>query len=117
MRLGALAFAVAVLAVAASGAQAGRNGGTIVKATVNSHLKAAILVNAAGHTLYLYTADTGGQPICVDDSTYHCSKHWLPLLTTSAPRPGLGTVPSLLGTIKRPDGSLQVTYRRHPLYP
>jgi predicted lipoprotein with Yx(FWY)xxD motif len=110
------AVIVAILALTASGAQAGRTGGTIVKAAVNSHLKAAILVNAAGRTLYLYTADTGGQSNCVDDVTYHCSKHWPPLLTTSAPHAGPGAVQSLLGTITRPNGSLQVTYRGHPLY-
>jgi Secreted repeat of unknown function len=40
---------------------------------------------------------------------------WPPLLTRGAPRVA-GLNASLLGTTKRKDGSLQVTYAGHPLY-
>ena len=38
------------------------------------------------------------------------------MLTTGAPVAGAGAKGSLLGTVKRTDGKLQVTYAGHPLY-
>jgi predicted lipoprotein with Yx(FWY)xxD motif len=81
----------------------------------NKKLKKSILVDGRGMTLYMYTADSPGQPSCYNDSTYHCSKAWPPLMTTGAPR-GQGVKVSLLGVVKRKGGAVQVTYNRHPLY-
>ena len=39
-----------------------------------------------------------------------------PVLATGAPVAGSGAKASLLGTVKRTDGRLQVTYAGHPLY-
>jgi Secreted repeat of unknown function len=43
---------------------------------------------------------------------------WPPLLLAGQAKPiaGQGVIPSMLGTIERPDGRLQVTYRGLPLY-
>jgi len=45
-----------------------------------------------------------------------CAKAWPPLFTTGAPLGGAGVRAKLLGTTKRTDGTLQVTYNGHPLY-
>jgi predicted lipoprotein with Yx(FWY)xxD motif len=94
--------------------------GTVVKATYNKVLKTTIIVDARGMTLYEYVSDvpnTQPYPFCVDDPTYHCSKHWVPLLTTGAPTAGAGAKQSLLGTVDRSDGGgTQVTYKGRPLY-
>ena len=55
-------------------------------------------------------------PTCYDDATYHCSKGWLPLLVHGAAKAGKGVDASLLTTVKRTDGTVQVSYNRHPLY-
>src|SRR5689334_2118052 len=71
-------IALAILALALTGSAAAS---PVVKTACNAKLKQTILVDARGHTLYTWTTDTGGQPVCVDDSTYHCDKHWIPLYT------------------------------------
>ena len=88
----------------------------VVRAALNKTLKRSILVDGRGYTLYMYTADAPGSPACYDDATYHCSKAWPPLLTRGKPRAGSGAKASLLGTVKRKGGGLQVTYKGHPLY-
>ena len=45
-----------------------------------------------------------------------CAAYWPPLLATGKPIAGPGAKPSLLGTIRRGDGTKQVTYAGHPLY-
>lgn len=119
-RLAILASVVTglVFVVAASAAAPRRPAASaaVVKTAYNARLKTTILVNAAGLTLYEFESDYQGQSGCTNDSTYHCSKHWLPLLTTGAPRAAGGAKQRLLGTVKRPDGGIQVTYKHHPVY-
>jgi hypothetical protein len=45
-----------------------------------------------------------------------CAKFWPPLTAAGKPRATGGARASLLGTTKRADGRMQVTYNRHPLY-
>jgi predicted lipoprotein with Yx(FWY)xxD motif len=45
-----------------------------------------------------------------------CAALWPPLTTTGKPVAGHGVRASLLGTTKRKDGKLEVTYNHHPLY-
>ena len=100
----------------AAPAAATQEGGTTVKSALNKALKRTILVNAKGLTLYFWTADTPTRSTCTNDSTYHCSKVWPPLLTTGEPLAGTGVKAALLGTLVRDDGGTQVTYAGHPLY-
>lgn len=73
-----------------------------------------ILATPSGHTLYDFTPDTPTTSRCTSGL---CVKLWPPLLTaTATPKVGRGLNPSLVGTIRRPDGQLQVTYGGHPLY-
>jgi len=88
----------------------------VVKGAVNKTLKRSILVDGRGFTLYMYTADTPRSPACYDDPTYHCSKAWPPLLTKGRAQAGTSAKASLLGTVRRTGGGLQVTYKGHPLY-
>ena len=71
-----------------------------------------ILTDGSGMTLYLFTADSPGVSTCVDG----CLATWPPLLTDGEPVAQRGADASLLGTLTRDDGSVQVTYAGWPLY-
>ena len=71
-----------------------------------------VLVDARGRTLYLFEKDKRGRSACAGS----CAAAWPPLITSSKPRAGAGIKASLLGTTKRADGRLQVTYNHHPVY-
>lgn len=71
-----------------------------------------ILVDSRGRTLYLFEKDTPGRSAC----TGVCAGYWPPLLTRSKPIAGRKAKQSLLGVIRRSDGTRQVTYAGHPLY-
>ena len=79
-------------ATAAQGRRTALRSGAVVKTALNKKLGKTILVDAAGLALYEFESDYGGRPGCVNDSTYHCSKHWVPLLTTGQPH-AVGTMP------------------------
>jgi len=70
-----------------------------------------ILVNSAGHTVYLFNKDTGSKSMCSGG----CAAEWAPV-TSGKPTAGTGVTASKLGTTMRSDGSKQVTYNGHPLY-
>jgi predicted lipoprotein with Yx(FWY)xxD motif len=71
-----------------------------------------ILVDGRGHTLYLFGKDANGKSTC----SGACAGFWPPLIATGKPVAGGGVNRALLGTTRRSDGRLQVTYNRHPLY-
>jgi predicted lipoprotein with Yx(FWY)xxD motif len=71
-----------------------------------------ILVNSKGRTLYLFAKDRNGKSAC----TGSCPRFWPPLLAHGKPTAGPGVKASMLGTTRRSNGSMQVTYNRHPLY-
>jgi predicted lipoprotein with Yx(FWY)xxD motif len=87
-------------------------GGT-VKVAHNSKF-GSILVSSSGLTLYHMTAEKRGAIKC----TGACAKFWPPLLLGAGAKPkaGTGVSGAKLGTIKRPDGRLQVTYNGLALY-
>jgi predicted lipoprotein with Yx(FWY)xxD motif len=70
-----------------------------------------VLVAANGRTLYLFAADKGTSSVCYGQ----CAAYWPPLIA-QMPTAGVGLNASLVGTTKRKDGKLQVTYDGHPLY-
>ena len=71
-----------------------------------------IIVDSKGFTLYDFHKDKGTTSACYGG----CAKVWPPLITESDPQAGEGAMGSKLGTTKRKDGTLQVTYAGHPLY-
>lgn len=95
----------------ASSAAPAKGGGSPTVA-LGSSKYGKILVNAKGQTLYLWIKDSGGKSAC----TGACAGAWPPLTVTGSPTAGSGLSAAMLGTTKRADGSLQVTYGGHPLY-
>jgi predicted lipoprotein with Yx(FWY)xxD motif len=71
-----------------------------------------ILVDSRGITLYDFPKDKGTSSSCYGA----CAALWPPLTTKGKPVAGRGVRASLLGTTKRKDGKLEVTYNGHPLY-
>jgi predicted lipoprotein with Yx(FWY)xxD motif len=90
------------------------SGGASSVATVSatSTSLGMILVDGSGRTLYLFEKDQGDRSACASA----CVAAWPVDHTTAPPKAGSGAKASLLGTIKRGDGSTQVTYDHHPLY-
>jgi predicted lipoprotein with Yx(FWY)xxD motif len=73
-----------------------------------------ILANSEGFTLYVFTSDAKKKDNCVMISG--CPEFWPPLTVMGAPSAGPGVKAHKLGTIMLPNGSMQVTYNKHPLY-
>jgi predicted lipoprotein with Yx(FWY)xxD motif len=72
-----------------------------------------VLVGSNGHTLYLFTKDSGGKSACSSS----CAGNWPPLTVSSGAQPSASSdVSGELGTITRDDGTTQVTLAGHPLY-
>lgn len=109
--LGALGAALLVAAVAASFALAGGKAHGAKLHIAKSHL-GKILVDSKGITLYDFVPDKGKTSVCYGA----CAALWPPLITHGKPLAGHGVRRSLLGTTKRKDGKIQVTYGGHPLY-
>jgi len=70
------------------------------------------LVDSQGRTLYLFEADKGPMSTC----NGACASLWPPDMTSGKPKAGPGVDAAKLGTTKRSDGTLEVTYNGHPLY-
>ena len=70
------------------------------------------LADQSGHAVYLFEKDEDRESYC----TGACAAVWPPVTTDAMPHGSGGVQGDALGTIKRDDGDLQVTYREHPLY-
>jgi len=84
-------------------------GGSGVTLTVSHTSAGDALAGANGRTLYIDTQEQNGTIAC----TGGCAQAWPPL--TGEVTAGSG-VTGTLGTVTRPDGSVQVTYNGAPLY-
>jgi predicted lipoprotein with Yx(FWY)xxD motif len=71
-----------------------------------------MLYGSDGQAIYLFDLEESARPRCYDE----CAAAWPPVLTTGELLAGAGVRPGLLGTVRRRDGSSQVTYAGHPLY-
>ena len=87
-------------------------GAATVSLRAISGIPGKVLVGSGGRTLYLFEADKTGTSAC----SGACAAAWPPLIVTGAPHAGSGVSQVLLGTITRPDRTMQVTYDGHPLY-
>jgi predicted lipoprotein with Yx(FWY)xxD motif len=94
----------------AGGGEAASGAGVV--AVAKSPELGAILVDSKGFTLYDFDKDKGTTSACYGA----CAGVWPPLTTSAAPQAMSGAEASKLGTTKRSDGTMQVTYAGHPLY-
>lgn len=108
--LAAAALVAAIFGDASSAAQQKVSKGALVSSRTTA--LGRVLVDARGHTLYLFDKDKRGMSAC----SGACAAYWPPLLTTAKPRAGAAVRASRLGVTKRADGRRQVTYAGHPLY-
>jgi predicted lipoprotein with Yx(FWY)xxD motif len=70
-----------------------------------------LLATKGGRTLYSLSVETHGKFVCTAMSG--CTSIWHPLTVAAGVVP---KGPVKLGTVKRPEGTVQVTYRGRPLY-
>ena len=70
-----------------------------------------VVADRHGEALYLFDRERNGKSECYGA----CAKAWPPLLTEGRPA-AAGAKGDLLGTTRRADGKVQVTYAGHPLY-
>ena len=115
----ALGVALAAAGVAAAAAvthQSSRSlaasRSTAGRVTLHKTKIGKVLATSSGRSLYLFLADKKGKSACYGQ----CAKFWPPLMKKGKVRAGAGVKAKLLGTTKRKNGKLQVTYKGHPLY-
>jgi predicted lipoprotein with Yx(FWY)xxD motif len=118
--IGSIAAAAALLIAGCGGGSSNSSTSTPAKspsgtALVNSANTASlgdIVVGPNGRTLYLFKKDTGQTSTC----SGACAAQWPPLTTTGAPTSSGSVSMSALKTVRRSDGTMQVTFDGHPLY-
>jgi len=112
LTLTCLALSAALLLAACGG---GNDDGaaTASSASTTVALDDGLLVDSSGAALYTSEQERSGKVAC----TASCTEIWLPLAAPGSGRPTAGDgVSGELGTLKRPDGSRQVTLGGRPLY-
>ena len=115
-----LPSAAAAAAVVAACSSSGTPSGTSASGGSSAHAAAAassvktakvggvtVLTNAKGFTLYSFAPDTSTASKC--NGT--CAQNWPPVKPATA-----SGVKGAFATIKRSDGSAQLTFHGHPLY-
>jgi predicted lipoprotein with Yx(FWY)xxD motif len=105
MRTLALLAALALVPLAAASSAA-----TVKVGTING--TGRVVVTGRGLTLYHVASETKGAVNCAGA----CTKIWIPLTANGNPTAGRGLDAKKLGTRKRPDGIVQVTYFGYGLY-
>ncbi|MGH3413735.1 MAG: COG4315 family predicted lipoprotein [Marmoricola sp.] len=111
LALPAFALVVAACGSGSSGSQGGSGGSGPVTISTGSSSGTTYLTDGSGRAVYLWAAEQG-QPLC----SGACAGAWPPVTTTGKPGTSGKAVASDVGTVKRDDGSRQVTYDGHPLY-
>ena len=112
LTIGALAATLSLAVGLSSASAANSSTVTGTKVAVAGSGLGRVLVDGRGRTLYLFEKDRHGKSSC----TGTCAGFWPPLIASGKPLAAAGAKASLLGTTKRADGRLQVTYNHHPLY-
>ena len=84
--------------------------GTTVKVVGSQY--GPVLADGRGQAFYLFASEKSGRSRCYGG----CAQRWPPVLAGGAPRAGPGGHSRLLGTTRRTDGKVQLTYAGHPMY-
>jgi predicted lipoprotein with Yx(FWY)xxD motif len=92
----------------ATAAKAGR--GARIEVVDSSYGR--VVADGKGEALYLFDQEGGPRARCYGA----CARAWPPVLTKGRPRARGGARQALVGTTRRRNGKLQVTYAGHPLY-
>jgi predicted lipoprotein with Yx(FWY)xxD motif len=71
-----------------------------------------MLFGPRDQAIYIFERDPKGRTVCYGE----CARAWPPVLTKGTPRAATGVRKSLLGTVRRRNGTRQVTYAGKPLY-
>jgi len=85
---------------------------TVGKITVAKTPAGRVLVDPRGRTLYVFAPDSRGHSTC----TGSCATYWPPAPGADAKHGATAAVTATLGSIKRADGSSQLTANGYPVY-
>ena len=96
----------------AGGGSSGSDEGAAETVGTTSGAAGTYLTADDGRAVYLWMGDKGSASSC----SGACAAVWPPVLTDGAPKATQSAVAADLGTVKRSDGKMQVTYQGHPLY-
>jgi predicted lipoprotein with Yx(FWY)xxD motif len=117
-------LAAAVLALAGCGAGSSSSssystasgvpaaGGSLVVSSKQSPLGTILAAGPRQMTVYMFAADTGSSPTC----TGACAEVWPPVTSAAGARASGQALAGELGTVARSGGTMQITYKGHPLY-
>ncbi len=96
-----------------SGSVLGSAAGALQIAVNAQSAKGPFLVGPDGKTLYVFSKDTATSSACEGQ----CAQTWPPVtLPAGASLPSVAAATGTFATITRSDGSMQLTYKGHPLY-
>jgi len=101
------ALLVLGISVAAAGGPAPAPAGGALKTAKIAGV--TVLTNAKGFTMYWFAPDAPTRSKCYGS----CAGYWSPVTGTASAGRG---IPGTFATIKRSDGTTQLTYNGHPLY-
>lgn len=107
--IGALAALFLLVAIGAPQVLAAKSNKRVAAEAENPTLGKTVLTTTKGRTLYSLSVEKNGRFIC----TASCLSVWHPLMVPAGVQP---TGPVKLGTVERPEGGTQVTYKGRPLY-
>jgi|SRR5436305_6114470 len=107
--IGALAALLLLIVIGAPQVLAANSSKRVAAEAKNPTLGKTVLTTTKGRTLYSLSVEKNGKFIC----TASCLSVWHPLMVPTGVRP---TGPVKLGTVERPEGGTQVTYKGRPLY-
>ncbi len=99
-------------AYGAGSASSGGSGTAVVVATKQAKAGTVLAAGPKKLTVYMFEADKGSTSAC----SGACAGVWPPVTSAAAATASGQAVAADLGTIKRADGTTQVTYKGHPLY-